>query len=186
MGEVLKISVLSLALNNVLPDLLGIKVHHLHRHVSNCLLIFTVSSVITKYVILEHLVLPNNLDAQSCLFVVSNSSVIEDSELCHRSEEQEKDEWCNKVGEEQVEGEADTTESFQDVYCSVWMGDESQLVEVNYHVNRETGIAPVSLTVETLVIWSLVLFELFDLTKAHAVHCHVFNFIPIIVKRECS
>jgi len=63
MGEVLKISVLSLALNNVLPDLLGIKVHHLHRHVSNCLLIFTVSSVITKYVILEHLVLPNNLDA---------------------------------------------------------------------------------------------------------------------------
>jgi len=114
-------------------------------------------------------VLSNNLDAQSGFFVISNSSVVKDSKLSYWSKEPEKDKWCNKVGEEKVKWEEDTTESFKDIYCSVGMWNESQLVEVNYHINWVTGISPVSITVETLIIWSLVLFELFDLTPAHAV-----------------
>jgi len=44
MGEVFEISVLSLALNNVLLDLLGIEAHHFHRHVFYHLVVVTVST----------------------------------------------------------------------------------------------------------------------------------------------
>ena len=79
MREVLEVSIFSLALNDILLDLLAIEVHHVHRHVSYHLVIITVSTFTIKNIFLEHLMLPNNLNTQSCFFVISNSSVVVDS-----------------------------------------------------------------------------------------------------------
>jgi len=89
MREVFEISIFCLALDDVLLDLLGIKVHHFHCHVSHHLVFCTVSTFLTKSIILEHLMLPNNLDAKCGFFVISDSSVVKNSELSYRPEEQE-------------------------------------------------------------------------------------------------